>query len=66
MIPSDAQEVPRSTVEAVAKICGPHSAAARALADADSSADPSRVVFLSTRGTWLVLKPMVRENKEEA
>jgi hypothetical protein len=59
MKPHEAEVVPRETMERVAAICGPHSAAAKAIADADTAPDPSAVVFLRVKGgTILVMKPM--------
>ncbi len=56
-LPRGATEVPRSTLETTARVLGEHSAAARALKDADARASAGEMLAFFKVGNTILVGP---------
>lgn len=56
-LPAGAQEVPRATLEATARILGEHSAAAKALSDADAREATGQEIAFFKAGDMILVGP---------
>lgn len=59
-LPPDAKEVPRATLEATARILGEHSAAAKALSDADAREATGQEVAFFKAGDRILVGPKLK------